>query len=72
MAALKVPKGEQTWVGYYNRKGERIFLLTSKQNSREWYFLYEVCEDGKLKKLGRAHTPTELEEKYQVAEKMRA
>lgn len=69
---LKLPKGEQSWVGYYNRSGERIFLLTSKENSREWYYLYEVVDGTALKKLGRAHTPPELEEKFHVVEKMRA
>ena len=68
---LTLPKGERSWVGYYNLAGERLFLLTSKQNSREWYFLYEV-HGATLKKLGKAHSPTELEEKFQVMEKIRA
>ena len=69
MAELKYPKGEKGWVSYYSRGGRLLFIITSKENSREWYYLYAV--DGtNLKKLGRAHTPTELEDKYDVLEKM--
>ena len=57
-------------MGYFNREGQRIFLLTSKERDRDWYYLYEVTNNTELKKLGRAHTPTELEEKYKVTEKM--
>ena len=69
MAELKYPKGEKGWVSYYNRSGKLIFIMTSKENSRDWYFLYEVDGD-KLKKLGKARTPPELEDRYDVLEKM--
>ena len=69
MPGLKIPKGEHAWMGYYNKEDELLFLLTSRENDRSWFFLYENL-DGKLKKLGKAHTPTELEEKYKVTEKM--
>lgn len=62
---LKMPKGEQVWVRYYNIKGEPVALLTSK-SSRDFYFLYEVKPDGTIFKLGKAHTPIELEEKFDV------
>ena len=67
----KCPKGEKGWVRYYNRAGEPIFLLTGRENSRDWYYLYEIADGGILKKLGRAHTPSELEEKFHVDERMR-
>ena len=70
MPERNCPKGEESWVGYYNREGQRVFLLTSKQNNREWYYLYEDLPDGTLKKLGKAHSPTELEHKYEVSKKM--
>lgn len=70
MPPLKLPKSETLWVSYYNRAGELIFILTSKENSRDWYCLYEVVDGTALKKLGRAHTPPELEEKYDVNERM--
>jgi hypothetical protein len=66
---IKIPKGEHAWMGYYNKEDELLFLLTSRENDRSWFFLYEN-RDGELKKLGKAHTPTELEEKYKVTEKM--
>lgn len=65
----KVPNGEIGWVGYYNRSGKLIFVLTSKEKDRSWYFLYEV-DGNTMKKLGKAHTPPELENKYHVLEKM--
>ena len=61
---LKYPKGEHVWVGYYNRSGDLLFIITSKE-SRDWYFLYQLV-DGAFKKLGRAHEPDELVEKYKV------
>ena len=69
MPGMKIPKGEHAWMGYYNKEDELLFLLTSRENDRSWFFLYENL-DGELKKLGKAHTPTELEEKYKVTEKM--
>ena len=69
MAEPKLPKGEHAWIGYYNRAGELLFVLTSRENDRSWFFLYEN-QDGTLKRLGKAKTPPELEEKYKVREKM--
>ena len=69
--SLKYPKGEEVYVSYYNKKCELLFILTAKLNSRDWYYLYELS-DGQFKKLGKARTPTELEEKYSVHEKMAA
>ena len=65
---MKYPKGERVWTGYYNRAGELLFIVTSKE-SRDWYFLYEVV-NGEFKKLGRAKTPTELENRYGVTDRM--
>ena len=66
---LKHPKGERGWVSYYDTAGNLLFIMTSKENDRSWYFLYKI-EDGKMKKLGKARTPPELEEKYGVIEAM--
>jgi hypothetical protein len=60
---IKYPKGETVWVSYRTSKGETTHILTSKP-ARDFYFLYEVLPDGKLNKLGKAKTPTELEKKY--------
>lgn len=42
-----------------------MFIITSKESSRDYYFLYELV-DGPFKKLGRARSPKELEEKFEV------
>lgn len=69
MVEIQYPKGEIVWVNYANRRGEIIYILTSKA-SRDHYYLYEVLEDGKLKKLGKAKEPPELEKKFNIQEKM--
>ena len=66
---LQIPKGEETWVLYHNTGGDCIFVLTSKKGNRDRYYLYEVFENGEVRRLGSAKTPTELEEKYHVIEK---
>lgn len=68
---FNVPKGEQVWVRYNNTKGKTVCVLTSKP-ARDFYFLYEVKPDGSLAKLGKARTPPELEEKFDVEARMRA
>ena len=60
MADLKYPKNERVWTGYYNKDDELLFIMTSRENDRSWYFLYEN-RDGEFKKLGKAHSPAELE-----------
>lgn len=66
----KYPKGERVWVGYYNQSNELMFIMTSKEASRDYYFLYELV-DGEFRKLGRAKSPKELEDKFDVDEKLR-
>lgn len=68
---IKVPKGEKVWVSYSNSEGRIIYILTSKL-IRDFYFLYEVNSDGKLIKLGKACTPFELEEKFDIESRLRA
>ena len=65
----KYPKGERVWVGYYNTDHELIFILTSKESSREYYYLNKLV-DGVFKKLGRSRSPRELEIKFDVDKKM--
>ena len=63
------PKGERVWAGYYDRAGNLLFIVTSKENSRDWYYLYEPAGD-KFKKLGKAKSPPELENKYHIRDRM--
>ena len=65
---LVCTKGERVLVSYYNTDHELVFILTSKQ-PRDYYFLYELV-NGKLKRLGRAKSPTELEEKFEVNQRL--
>lgn len=69
MSSSKYPKGERVWVGYYDTGHELRFILTSKESSREYFFLYELV-DGAFKKLGRARSPKELEAKFDVDKKL--
>lgn len=68
MSEPKYPKGERVWAGYYNSNHEPRFILTSKE-SRDFYFLYELVE-GNFRKLGKARSPTELEERFRVYQRM--
>lgn len=63
------PKGERIWTAYYGKRGELLFLLTSKE-SREYYFLYEYT-GTEYKRLGKSKTPPELEQRFHVRERMR-
>ena len=70
MKDINCPKGEMVWVRYCLRDGTTKFLLTSKKQNRDYYYLYEVVE-GKLVKLGRARTPPELEKKFDIHNKIK-
>lgn len=54
---------------YYDKKNSLRFFITSKETSRDFYFLYEVS-GGSVKKLGKARSPKDLEEKYKVEERV--
>lgn len=64
------PKGERPWVAYYGCGYSLAFFVTSKTGSRDIYYLYEVS-DGTAKRIGKSKSPRELEEKFQVCEKIR-
>lgn len=69
MKEPNTPKGEVAWMGYYDTAHNLKFLVTSKSNNRDFYFLYEVV-DGALKKLGKSRSPKELEEKFNIWKKV--
>lgn len=68
-AKAKVPKSEILWVTYSSANGEPRYLITSKP-MRDMYFLYQVQSDGSLKKLGKSASPGELEQEYEIREKL--
>jgi hypothetical protein len=70
MGDLKYPKGEHVWVNYYDLDNNLRFILTSKSSSRDYYYLYELEGDA-FKKLGRAESPSVLEETFMVDMKLR-
>lgn len=65
-----IPKGEHAWVGYYNKENSLLFLVTSKNNSRDFYYLYEN-KDGSLVKLGKDKDPLLLCNKYNVYDRIK-
>ena len=69
MAEIKCQKGERIWMRYYDKKNALRFFITSKEASRDFYFLYEVS-GATVKKLGKARSPKDLEEKYKVEERV--
>lgn len=69
MSSPKYPKGERVWVNYYDSDHKLVYIMTSKESSREYYFLYELV-DGIFKKLGKARSPKELESKFDVDKKI--
>ncbi len=68
-AIKKLPAAERAWTDYFDQKGRKRFVLTSTQ-TRDWYFLYEI-KDGGFVRLGKERTPSKLEERFQVEERMR-
>lgn len=70
MSKIRCPKGEQIWVSYKRTDGTTIAILTSKPPG-DYYFLYEVSENGELNKLGKSKSPGELEEKFNIRSKMK-
>lgn len=64
----KYPKNETVWESFYDSSRELKFIITSK-STRDTYYLYEL-KDGEFKKLGKARTPPELVEKYDVKKKV--
>ncbi len=62
---IKMPKGEILWERIQTKCGY-VYLVTSKP-ARDFYYLYLV-DDGKLKKVGKATTPTGLRMYYEEEE----
>lgn len=65
---IKYPKGEIVWTSYYNSEHRLMYIITSKP-MRDCYYLYEL-QENEFKKIGRAQSSIELEEKFKVSEKM--
>lgn len=64
------PRGEHAWVGFYNRSGALFGIVTSKNDSREWFYYYEVC-DGKFVKIGKSKNPLDFYDKYNINDRLK-
>lgn len=64
-----IPKGERVWVNYFSEKNELMFIITTKESTRDYYYLYELV-DGKPKRLGKSRSPGDLEEKYSIRKRI--
>lgn len=64
----KYARGEELCTTYLNRAHEAIFLTTTKPNTG-YFFLYEYM-NGAWVKLGKSTSPLELEDRFNVVERM--
>ena len=56
----KLPAGSyKIWVSYM-KDGKAQYVIATKANSREYYYLYKVDGDGYIK-VAKAKSPLELE-----------
>lgn len=62
----KLPASEIVWATYYNANGELLYVVTSKR-SRDNYYLYKM-ESKTIVKVGKADSPDELCDKYNIWE----
>lgn len=65
----KYPRGEHVWTNYINIHGDLMFIVTTKPSSN-FYYLYELI-DNNFVKLGRGDSPPELENRFNVDDKLR-
>lgn len=65
------PSDEVGKVGYYDKDGNALFVITCKKNSREYYFLYRCNPDGSLEKIDKGKDPHILANRHNVEEIMR-
>lgn len=69
MTTVPYPKGEHVMTGYYNRKGELLFIVTKKKDS-DWFYCYEFTGSA-FRKLGKSKNPLDFYEKYHILERIR-
>lgn len=64
------PADEVGKVGYYDRNGNCLFVITCKRNSTEYYYLYEAQKDASLKRIDKSKDPHSLVLRHHVEEAM--
>ena len=65
---MAISKSELVWTEYRDRTGTPVYLVTSNP-SRSAYYLYDISKSEPAR-LGKGKTPTELESKFRVTERM--
>ena len=55
-----IPKGEKVWVTYCRLNSEDKYYVTTKNGSRDIYYLYKE-EKGKIEKIDKSSNPSEFE-----------
>lgn len=64
----KVPKGDTIRISYRDYDGNVRLLLTQKESGI--FYLYECLDSGTVKMLGKSKSPYDLEEKYEIHNKI--
>lgn len=67
---FKIQNGEIVCVTCCNKESAPLFLITSKPLTG-MYYIYEFTDSG-LSKIGKGQSPSELEEKFNIKERMGA
>ena len=62
MAIPGIPRTEKVWLKRTMLDGS-VYYITTKELDTSWHYLYKMDGDT-AKKLGKARTPNELEDKY--------
>ena len=58
-----IPKNERVWVTISDKKKKNCHVITSKEDSRSIYYLYD-CDGDNVEKLGHGKSPIELEQQW--------
>ena len=61
-----IPKTERIWARIYGKGRKNCHVITSKEDSRSMYYLYD-CSGSEIRKLGRGKSPAELEQQWPLA-----
>ena len=59
----RIPSNEQVWVTICSKKKDNYHVITSKDDSRSRYYIYN-CHGDTVDRLGYGKTPTELENQW--------
>ena len=58
-----IPGNERIWVTIQDKNKKNRHVITSKEDSRSMYYLYD-CDGEHVEKLGHGRSPIELEHQW--------